>query len=93
MIRAGMIKQASTGIYSWLPLGLKVLKKIEHIVIDGGSKDKTLQVIKKYKNDLAYWHTKEDKGIYDAMNAGIKKSKGEIIGILNSDDYFNKNAL
>ena len=68
-------------------------KKIEHIVIDGGSKDKTLSVIKKYKNNLAYWHTKKDKGIYDAMNAGIKKSKGEIIGILNSDDYFNKNAL
>ncbi|MAS50551.1 MAG: glycosyl transferase [Chloroflexi bacterium] len=68
-------------------------KKIEHIIIDGGSKDSTVSIIKRYRNKITYWHSKKDKGLFDAMNIGIKKSSGNIIGILNSDDYFNKNAL
>ncbi len=67
--------------------------KIEHIIIDGGSKDKTISIIKKNKKNIAYWHSKKDKGIYDAMNKGIKKSKGEIIGILNSDDYYYRDTF
>ena len=67
--------------------------KIELIVIDGGSKDKTLTKIKKYKKQIKYWHSKKDKGLWDAMNIGIKKTSGDIIGILNADDYFYKNAL
>ena len=68
-------------------------QKIEHIIIDGGSKDKTISIIKQHQNKIAYWHSKKDKGLYDAMNIGIKKCTGSIIGILNSDDFFNKNAL
>ena len=68
-------------------------KKIEHIVIDGGSTDKTLSIIKKYQNKLKYWQSKKDKGIYDAMNTGIRKCSGDIIGILNSDDFFYKNTF
>lgn len=67
--------------------------KIEYIVIDGGSTDKTTSIIKKFQNKIAYWHSKKDMGLYDAMNVGIKKSTGDIIGILNSDDFYNKNAL
>ena len=67
--------------------------KIEHIIIDGGSTDGTLEIIKKYKKYIKYWHSKKDKGLYDAMNIGIKNSKGSIIGILNSDDFFYKNCL
>lgn len=67
--------------------------KIEHIVIDGGSSDKTVSIIKKYSKNLKYWHSKKDKGLYDAMNIGISKADGEIIGILNSDDFFYKNCL
>ena len=59
---------------------------IEHIVIDGGSKDGTLDVIKKYKNSISYWISEPDKGIYDAMNKGISVSKGDILYFLNSDD-------
>tara|TARA_B100000795_G_scaffold258018_1_gene231767 strand:+ start:2581 stop:3345 length:765 start_codon:yes stop_codon:yes gene_type:complete len=67
--------------------------KIEHIVIDGGSTDGTVEIIKKYKKHIKYWQSKKDKGLYDAMNIGIKKSEGSIIGILNSDDIFYKNCL
>tara|TARA_B110001454_G_C12716780_1_gene432890 strand:- start:1418 stop:2197 length:780 start_codon:yes stop_codon:yes gene_type:complete len=67
--------------------------KIEYIVIDGGSTDKTVSIIKKYKKKINYWHSKKDKGLYDAMNIGISKSTGNIIGILNSDDYFYPNAF
>ena len=67
--------------------------KIEHIIIDGGSKDKTVNILKKYKNKISYWHSKKDKGLYDAMNKGISKCTGEIIGILNSDDYFYPNTF
>ena len=68
-------------------------KNYEHIIIDGGSTDKTLLINKKHKKKISYWISVKDKGIYDAMNKGIKKSKGDIIGILNSDDFYYKNAL
>ncbi len=67
--------------------------KIEYIVIDGGSRDRTISIIKKYAKKISYWHSKKDRGLYDAMNKGIKKSSGEIIGILNADDFYYKNAL
>lgn len=68
-------------------------KNFEHIVIDGGSTDRTLDIIKRNSKDISFWQSKKDKGIYDAINIGIKKSKGEIIGILNADDIYYKNAL
>ena len=67
--------------------------KIEHIIIDGASTDKTVLIIKKYQKKITYWHSKKDAGLYDAMNIGLRKCTGNIIGILNSDDFFNKNAL
>ena len=59
---------------------------IEHIVIDGGSTDGTLDIIKKYKEHIAYWVSEKDGGMYDALNKGMRKATGDIIGILNSDD-------
>ena len=61
---------------------------IEHIVIDGGSKDATLKILDKYKNNIAYLLSEPDKGIYDAMNKGIRLATGDIVGILNSDDFY-----
>jgi len=70
--------------------------KIEYIIVDGKSKDNTLDIIRKYKNkysDKLKYISEEDKGIYDAMNKGIKMSRGEIIGILNSGDWYDKNTI
>jgi len=61
---------------------------IEHIVIDGDSKDGTQEILRKYSDKLALWISEPDHGIYDAMNKGILKAKGDIIGILNSDDFY-----
>ena len=67
---------------------------VEYIVIDGGSTDCTLEIIKNYENAIDYWVSENDKGIYDAMNKGISLSSGSIIGILNSDDLlYNTDTL
>jgi glycosyltransferase involved in cell wall biosynthesis len=66
-------------------------KNYEHIVVDGKSNDKTFEIVKKYKKVKLI--SKKDKNLWDALNTGIKNSKGEIIGILNSNDFFYKNAL
>ncbi len=66
---------------------------IEYIVIDGGSKDNTIDIIKKYNNQIDYWQSEFDKGLYFAMNKGIGIAKGELIGILNADDYYTEDAV
>ena len=68
-------------------------KNYEHIIIDGGSKDGTLEIINKYRNDIKHFISEKDNGIYDAMNKGIDKAEGDIVGILNADDYYFSNAL
>lgn len=62
---------------------------IEYIVVDGGSKDNTVQIIEKYKEYIDQFVSEKDEGIYDAINKGILMSKGDIVGILNSDDIFS----
>lgn len=66
---------------------------IEYIIIDGGSTDGTLDIIKKYQDKISQIISEKDEGIYDAMNKGIKRTNGEIIGIVNSDDWYKKNAI
>lgn len=61
---------------------------IENIIVDGGSKDNTLELVEKYGKRVSKVISEPDKGIYDAMNKGIKAATGDIIGILNSDDFF-----
>ncbi|KAA6352595.1 putative glycosyltransferase [termite gut metagenome] len=65
---------------------------IEYIIIDGESTDGTVDIIKKYQDRIAYWVSEPDKGIYDAMNKGIEKATGELIGIINSDDWYELNC-
>lgn len=61
---------------------------IEYIVVDGASKDNTIDIINRYKDNIAVVISEPDKGIYDAMNKGVKAATGDVIGILNSDDYY-----
>ena len=68
-------------------------KNYEHIIIDGDSKDQTKNIILKHKNKISYTISEPDKGLYFAMNKGIKKATGDVIGILNSDDIYYPNAL
>tara|TARA_B110000902_G_C14293413_1_gene582107 strand:- start:6478 stop:7263 length:786 start_codon:yes stop_codon:yes gene_type:complete len=68
-------------------------RNVEYIIIDGGSTDGTLDIIKKYQNDIALWISEPDKGVYDGMNKGIKLAKGELIGMINSDDWYELNTV
>lgn len=68
----------------------------EYLVIDGGSKDNTVHIINQFEekfNGRMRWISEKDKGIYDAMNKGIKMATGDIVGILNSDDYFTSTDI
>ena len=67
---------------------------IEHIIIDGGSTDQTLEIVNKHHASISRVISEKDNGIYDAMNKGLKFATGDIIGFLNSDDvYANDNVI
>ncbi len=61
---------------------------VEHIVIDGASTDGTMEIIDKYRDQLAVVVSEPDRGIYDAMNKGIGEASGDVIGTLNADDWY-----
>ncbi|MBU2947830.1 glycosyltransferase family 2 protein [Zobellia uliginosa] len=66
---------------------------IEYIIVDGGSTDNSVEIIKRYDNYISKWISEPDKGLYDAMNKGIAMASGELIGMINSDDWYELNAL
>ena len=63
-------------------------KNIEHIIIDGKSTDGTLKIIRQHSTHISCWISETDRGMYDAINKGLKMATGDIVGILNSDDMF-----
>jgi glycosyltransferase involved in cell wall biosynthesis len=63
--------------------------EVEHIVIDGGSTDGTVDIIRGYEKNITTWVSERDKGMYDALNKGILMATGDIIGLLHSDDLFH----
>ena len=66
---------------------------IEHIIIDGNSSDNTLDIVREYGKKVTTIISEPDKGIYDAMNKGIRVATGDIVGILNSDDFFTSDDI
>lgn len=69
-------------------------KNCEHIIIDGGSTDNTISILKKHDEKISFWLSEKDNGIAEAMNKGIMKASGDLILILHSDDYlFDPNSL
>ena len=63
----------------------------EYIIIDGGSTDGSKELIEKYQNKLVYWVSEKDKGVYNAMNTGIRNARGDYLLFLNSGDWFYSN--
>jgi glycosyltransferase involved in cell wall biosynthesis len=68
-------------------------KNIEYIIIDGVSTDGTIEIIKSYGDKITKFVSEPDKGLYDAMNKGIKLATGDVVGILNSDDLYIDNFV
>ncbi len=69
---------------------------VEYIIVDGASKDNTVSIIKKYEplfKGRIKWISEPDKGLYDAMNKGIRMATGDVVGILNSDDFYTSNDI
>ncbi|HYK77715.1 MAG TPA: glycosyltransferase family 2 protein [Daejeonella sp.] len=66
---------------------------LEYIVIDGGSADNSVEIIKKYEQYLAYWVSEKDAGMYHAVQKGFERSNGEIMAWINSDDKYHQKSL
>lgn len=66
---------------------------IEYLIIDGGSTDGTLDIIRKYNDRITFWLSEPDRGIADAWNKGIREAKGEIVGIINAGDWYEADAV
>lgn len=82
-----------TILHSILSVQNQTYKNIEHIIIDGGSTDNTIKIIKNNIKSNCIFISEKDDGLYDAMNKGIRIATGNIIGILNSDDIYNDNNI
>src|SRR4051812_5835962 len=66
---------------------------IEYIIIDGGSTDNSVEIIKKYSKHLHFWVSEKDKGQTDAIIRGFNRSTGEVMSWMNSDDYFSPDVF
>ena len=68
-------------------------KQVEYIIIDGASTDNTIKIIKEFSNSIDVFVSESDAGIYDAINKGISKSSGDVVGLLHADDVFDNRSV
>ena len=68
-------------------------QNIEYIIIDGGSTDQSISIIKKYESKIRAWISEPDKGIADAFNKGLARASGDVIGFINADDWYEPDAV
>jgi len=68
-------------------------ENVEYVIIDGGSTDRTIDVIRKYEHAVDYWVSEPDKGVYDAMNKGIDLARGEWVNFMNAGDLFYSDVV
>ncbi|MBL0043589.1 MAG: glycosyltransferase [Flavobacteriales bacterium] len=68
-------------------------QRIQYIIMDGGSTDGTLDILRRYDDRIDFWQSAKDKGIYDAMNKGIAECSGEWVGMINADDWYPADAV
>ena len=66
---------------------------IEYIIIDGGSTDGTQEIIKKYESRISFWISEKDRGISDGFNKGITRASGEVVGLINADDWYEPHTV
>lgn len=66
---------------------------IEYIVVDGGSSDGTMDLVREYDDRIAYWCSARDNGIYDAMNKGVSLCRGQWVGLINADDWYEPETV
>lgn len=74
-------------------VALQTYDNIESIIVDGGSTDGTVELSNQKNDRISRWISEPDKGIYNAMNKGIRLATGDIIGIINSDDWYESDAV
>jgi glycosyltransferase involved in cell wall biosynthesis len=84
---ADYIKQTIESVYN------QDYPNIEYIVIDGGSTDGTIEILENESDKISFWISEKDYGISDAFNKGLKKANGDLIGIINSDDWYEPNII
>ncbi len=85
--RADVIRDTIKSVLS------QTYKDIEYIIIDGASTDDTMYVINEYKDKISKINSEPDKGLYDAINKGIKEATGDVIGLLHSDDFYTDSLV
>ena len=66
---------------------------LEYVIVDGKSKDTTVDIVKSYSDKISRWISEPDKGIYDGMNKGLKMVTGDVVGMLNSDDFYADHTI
>jgi glycosyltransferase involved in cell wall biosynthesis len=69
------------------------ISELQYIIVDGGSTDGSIEIIERYLDKINVFISEKDKGVYDAMNKGISQATGDVIGIINADDWYNEGAL